>query len=150
MAIVLAVGVGSEFRATARKRWPASSRPRSGRRPAPEPLRSQLPPPRKHCPADEEIARTWPRFRGPGGLGISAYTNVPQTWDAKSGKGIVWKTPVPLPGNNSPVVWGKRVFLSGADQRRREVYCFDAERRQAALAAGRRPARRKAPPGRRR
>ena len=62
-----------------------------------------------------------------GRLGISAYTNVPETWDAKSGKGIVWKTPVPLPGNNSPVVWGKRVFLSGADQRRREVYCFDAD-----------------------
>ena len=76
---------------------------------------------------DEEIAKMWPRFRGPGGLGISAYTNVPETWDAKSGKGIVWKTPVPLPGNNSPVVWGKRVFLSGADQRRREVYCFDAD-----------------------
>jgi outer membrane protein assembly factor BamB len=78
-------------------------------------------------PTDEEIAKSWPRFRGPGGLGISAYANVPQTWDGKSGKGVVWKTPVPLPGNNSPVVWGKRVFLSGADQRRREVYCFDAE-----------------------
>jgi outer membrane protein assembly factor BamB len=79
-------------------------------------------------PTDAEIAKSWPRFRGPGGLGISAYANVPQTWDGKSGKGVVWKTPVPLPGNNSPVVWGKRVFLSGADQRRREVYCFDAER----------------------
>lgn len=78
-------------------------------------------------PTEEEMSRAWPRFRGPGGLGISAYTNVPETWDAKSGKGIVWKTPVPLPGNNSPVVWGKRVFLSGADQRRREVYCFDAD-----------------------
>jgi outer membrane protein assembly factor BamB len=53
--------------------------------------------------------------------------NVPETWDGKSGKGIVWKTPVSLPGNNSPVVWGKRVFLSGADERRREVYCFDAD-----------------------
>jgi len=76
--------------------------------------------------AEEEIAKMWPRFRGPGGLGISAYSNVPETWDAASGKGIVWKTPVPLPGNNSPVVWGERVFLSGADERRREVYCFDA------------------------
>jgi outer membrane protein assembly factor BamB len=34
---------------------------------------------------------------------------------------------VPLPGNNSPVVWGRRVFLSGADKTRREVYCFDAD-----------------------
>jgi outer membrane protein assembly factor BamB len=78
-------------------------------------------------PTDEEIAKAWPRFRGPGGLGVSAYTNVPETWDAKSGKGIKWKTPVPLPGNNSPVVWGNRVFLSGADQRRREVYCYNAD-----------------------
>ena len=78
-------------------------------------------------PAEDETARAWPRFRGPGGLGISAFTDVPETWDAKSGKGILWKTPVPLPGNNSPVVWGSRVFLSGADQRRREVFCFDAD-----------------------
>jgi outer membrane protein assembly factor BamB len=78
-------------------------------------------------PSDADVAKAWPRFRGPGGLGISAYSNVPDAWDAAKGKGIAWKTPVPLPGNNSPVVWGKRVFLSGADQRRREVYCFDAD-----------------------
>jgi len=77
-------------------------------------------------PAAEEIQRYWPRFRGPGGRGISAYTDVPKTWDAASGKNILWKTKVPLPGNNSPVVWGDRVFLSGADEKRREVYCFDA------------------------
>lgn len=71
-------------------------------------------------------ARMWPRFRGPGGLGISAYANVPVSWDGRSGKNILWKSPVPLPGNNSPVVWGDRVFLSGADETRREVYCFDA------------------------
>ena len=78
-------------------------------------------------PSDAEVAKAWPRFRGPGGLGISAYTNVPDAWDAASGKNIVWKSPVPLPGNNSPVVWGKRVFLSGADKTQREVYCFDAD-----------------------
>jgi len=89
---------------------------------------SQNPPPEVGSSQDDaELAKAWPRFRGPGGLGISAYTNVPDAWDAASGKGILWKTPVPLPGNNSPVVWGKRVFLSGADQRRREVYCFDAD-----------------------
>jgi outer membrane protein assembly factor BamB len=27
---------------------------------------------------------------------------------------------------NSPVVWGDRVFLTGADKQRREVYCLDA------------------------
>ncbi|MBN2293789.1 MAG: PQQ-binding-like beta-propeller repeat protein [Pirellulales bacterium] len=78
-------------------------------------------------PTAEEIKKNWPRFRGPGGLGISAYENLPTTWDAVSGKSIVWKTPVPLPGHNSPVVWGDRVFLTGADKSRREIYAFDAK-----------------------
>jgi outer membrane protein assembly factor BamB len=78
-------------------------------------------------PSEEEIARMWPRFRGPHGSGVSAYTNVPDSWDDLSGKNIVWKQPVPLPGLNSPVVWGDRVFLSGATKDRREVYCFDAQ-----------------------
>ena len=43
-----------------------------------------------------------------------------------SGKNIRWKTPVPLPGANSAVVCGRRVFLSGATESRRKVYGFDA------------------------
>lgn len=74
----------------------------------------------------ETRARSWPRFRGPGGAGISAFAAAPTAWDDKSGKGIAWKTPVPLAGNNSPIVWKDRVFLSGADEKRREVYCFEA------------------------
>jgi len=77
-------------------------------------------------PSAEEIARQWPRFRGPAGLGVSAYTNVPPAWNGAGGEGILWKTPVPLPGENSPVVWGNRVFLTGATEEKREVYCFDA------------------------
>jgi outer membrane protein assembly factor BamB len=79
-------------------------------------------------PSEEEIAKMWPRFRGPGGLGISAYANVPAAWNGKSGEGILWKTPVPLPGNNSPVVWGDRVFLCGASETQRKVFCFDARK----------------------
>ena len=78
-------------------------------------------------PSDEEIRRNWPRFRGPGGLGTCAYTNIPTAWDGAAVRGILWKTPVPLPGHNSPVVWGNRIFLSGATEQRRQVFCFDAE-----------------------
>jgi len=78
-------------------------------------------------PSQEEIKKNWPRFRGPGGLGISAYTNVPSSWNGETGKGILWKTPVPLPGENSPIVWGNRVFLTGATESESEVYCFDAD-----------------------
>ena len=77
-------------------------------------------------PTDEEVAKYWASFRGPHGAAISAYTNVPTRWDAASGENVLWKTPVPLPGNNSPIVWGDRVFVSGADRNKREVYCFDA------------------------
>jgi len=77
-------------------------------------------------PSMEEIEKNWPSFRGPGGLGISAYTNVPANWNGKTGDGILWKTKVPLQGNNSPVVWEDRVFLSGADPNQNQVFCFDA------------------------
>jgi outer membrane protein assembly factor BamB len=78
-------------------------------------------------PSADEIARQWPRFRGPGGLGISHDANVPQTWDGKTGLNILWRTPLPLRGANSPVVWGKRVFCTGAAEKVREVFCFDAD-----------------------
>jgi outer membrane protein assembly factor BamB len=78
----------------------------------------------------EEMRQQWPRFRGPGGAGISAYTNVPIRWNGKTGEGILWESRVPLPGRNSPVVWKDRVFLSGADPNGRQVYCFDAAKGQ--------------------
>lgn len=72
-------------------------------------------------------SQNWTRFRGPEGTGVTECKNVPTQWDAPSGKGILWKTAVPLPGNNSPVVWDNRVFLTGATESKREVYCFDAD-----------------------
>ncbi len=77
-------------------------------------------------PSTEQISKNWPRFRGPGGLGISAYTNIPTRWDGKTGEGILWKTEIPLPGMNSPVVWEDRVFLSSADPNQQRVFCFNA------------------------
>jgi len=73
----------------------------------------------------DEVAKNWASFRGPNGAGISTHTNVPSRWDGKTSEGILWKTEIPLPGNNSPVVWGDRIFLSGADPNNRQVYCFD-------------------------
>jgi outer membrane protein assembly factor BamB/preprotein translocase subunit SecG len=67
----------------------------------------------------------FPNFRGPGGLGIAVQKNVPTNWDGASGENILWKSPVPLPGYNSPIIWGDKLFLTGADASKREVYCFD-------------------------
>ncbi len=77
-------------------------------------------------PTAEELKKNWPRFRGPGGAGISAFANEPTTWNAKTGENILWKAPVPIIGPNSPVLWGNRVFLCGATEKKREVYCYDA------------------------
>ena len=66
------------------------------------------------------------RFRGPDGGGVSVFTNIPTEWDGATGKGILWKTAVPLPGNNSPVIWNDRIFLCGATEQKQEVYCYDA------------------------
>jgi outer membrane protein assembly factor BamB len=77
-------------------------------------------------PSLAEFREQWPRFRGWDGNGFSAETNAPLTWDVKSGSGVLWKSPVPLPGFNSPIVWSNRVFVSGSDTTNRAVYCYDA------------------------
>jgi len=66
----------------------------------------------------------WPRFRGPNGAGISDATTVPAKWtDADYN----WKVPLPGLGHSSPVVWGKRIFLTSGDPAtaRRLALCLD-------------------------
>lgn len=46
-------------------------------------------------------------------------------WDAATGRNIFWKTAVPVRGNSSPLLWGNRIFLTGADADRQEVLCFE-------------------------
>ncbi|MCU0959764.1 MAG: PQQ-like beta-propeller repeat protein [Pirellulaceae bacterium] len=75
-----------------------------------------------------EVYRTqWPRFRGPTGSGVARFDEIPTTWNGPAGEGIGWKAAVPLPGNNSPLVWERRVLLSGATADEQAVFCFDTE-----------------------
>jgi len=76
-------------------------------------------------PGVEELARNWPRFRGYDGSGSAPAAQVPLDWDVAAGRGVAWKTPVPVTGYNSPVVWDGRVFLTGGDKKVRVVFCFD-------------------------
>ena len=80
----------------------------------------------RSLPTAEERARQWPSFRGHDGSGVAPTDDAPLTWDGTSGDHIVWKTRIPLPGASSPIVWGDRVFLTGATAQREEVYCLDA------------------------
>lgn len=74
----------------------------------------------------DEKRLQWHRFRGFGGGGVSPFTNIPTEWDGKTGQGILWKSPVPLVGNNSPIVWNDRVFLCGAMEGKLAIFCYDA------------------------
>ncbi|HEX5220951.1 MAG TPA: PQQ-binding-like beta-propeller repeat protein [Verrucomicrobiae bacterium] len=71
-------------------------------------------------PALAEFELNWPQFRGMNG---GTATNE-LGFDAKSAS-VIWKAPIPAPGFNSPVVWSNRVFISGGDAAKREVFCFD-------------------------
>jgi outer membrane protein assembly factor BamB len=95
-------------------------------------------------------ANDWPAWRGPTGLGYTEEKDLPLTWDAKKGTNILWKTLLhggsknnpdfTSPGWSSPIVWGKRIFLTTAtwpqgltDKERRtsiaehHVLCFQTE-----------------------
>ncbi len=76
-------------------------------------------------PTQQEINDNSASFRGPGGNGTVFQHGFPTSWNGSSGKNIRWKTAVPLQGYNSPVVWNDKIFLSGADASKREVFCFD-------------------------
>ncbi len=75
-------------------------------------------------PSKEEMQKNWPRFRGTGGLGISTQQNIHTNWNGESGEGILWKTEIILPGNNSPITWGDKVFMAGADKNEKAVFCY--------------------------
>ena len=64
-------------------------------------------------------------FRGNNSSGISSARGIPTNWDLKSKKNILWQSSIPKHGYNSPVINGRNVFLTGADQQARELYCFD-------------------------
>ena len=75
----------------------------------------------------EEMRENWPGFRGPEGNGVAVDADFPTEWDGPAGDNILWKIPIPHPGYNSPIIWEKKIFLSGADRNTQIVYCFDAD-----------------------
>ncbi|HOU30313.1 MAG TPA: PQQ-binding-like beta-propeller repeat protein [Bacteroidales bacterium] len=67
----------------------------------------------------------YPNFRGEGSRGIAGGEGYPTDWDGNTGKNIKWKVPVPKFGKSSPVIWGDKLFLTGAEGSVFEVYCYD-------------------------
>ena len=54
----------------------------------------------------------WNRLNLEYGSGVSAEKGLPEEWGEK--QNVRWKTPLPGRGHSSPVVWGKRVFVTTA------------------------------------
>lgn len=67
----------------------------------------------------------WPCFRGPDNLGVAGPGKFPTAWNAAAKQGITWQTEVVLEGKSSPILWGGRLFLTGADAKQQHVACFD-------------------------
>jgi len=76
-------------------------------------------------PTAKEVAENYATFRGIAGNGVVYKKNVPTKWNGTSKQNILWKIKTPLQGYNSPIIWGDKLFVSGADETKREVYCFD-------------------------
>lgn len=67
----------------------------------------------------------FPFFRGEGSRGIAGGTGYPTEWNGSEGKNIRWKIPLPKTGKSSPVIWGNKIFLTGAEGSDFELYCID-------------------------
>ena len=72
-------------------------------------------------------ASQWPAWRGAGGDGICAESNLPVHWTTN--QNVRWYVALPERGNSTPIVWSNRVFITQAISAlsRRTVICFDRQ-----------------------
>lgn len=57
-------------------------------------------------------ASNWPQWRGPDGQGVSVEKGLPDEWS--NTKNVKWKAPIEGRGFSSPIIWGKKIFLTTA------------------------------------
>jgi outer membrane protein assembly factor BamB len=65
-------------------------------------------------PVAETRQGSWPSFRGPQASGVAEDQHLPDRWNGKTGENILWQTPIPGLAHSSPVVWGRRIFVTSA------------------------------------
>ena len=72
------------------------------------------------------FGQEWTRFRGPNGTGIGDARKIPTSWtDADYN----WRIKLPAGGHGSPVLWGKKLFTTCADDDNADQYvlCVDSD-----------------------
>lgn len=75
-------------------------------------------------PSQDLLRANWPVFRGWGGGGRVSPGPWPTHWNGNTGESILWKTPIDLPGNSSPIIWQDKIFLTAATAQRRLLLCY--------------------------
>ena len=73
----------------------------------------------------EDFKKNQSTFRGFLGQGISFHKNIPTDWDGASGTNVKWKIALSKPGYNTPVIWGDKILIAGADKVSRIVSCYN-------------------------
>ena len=68
------------------------------------------------------FAANWPAWRYDGN-GVAPDKSTPVTWSKT--QNVRWRTPLPGPGNSSPIVWDRKVFITQASGDKRELMGFD-------------------------
>lgn len=69
-------------------------------------------------------AENWPRFRGPGGQGISSASSIPAVITRDQYR---WRVELPGGGPSSPVIWEDRIFLTcEGEDGARQLVCLSA------------------------
>ncbi|MCF8357430.1 MAG: PQQ-binding-like beta-propeller repeat protein [Prolixibacteraceae bacterium] len=81
--------------------------------------------PKVQYPSIKEINQQANSFRGPLGHGVFNAENVPVAWDVASGENVKWKVTVPVKGFSSPVIWNNKLFVTGASNAERWIYCYN-------------------------
>lgn len=73
---------------------------------------------------DPNAGANWPRWRGPQQNGHSDDAKLPVKFTVDD---VAWQTKLPGQGQSSPVIWGDRIFLTGALNKGAErlVFCVD-------------------------
>lgn len=82
------------------------------------------------APLRPAAADNWTRFLGKNGTGTSTLKGIPVTWSPAD---YAWDIKLPGEGHASPVIWGKKLFVTSAlgtgqeGGRIRYLFCLDAD-----------------------
>ena len=64
--------------------------------------------------ANTKAQQNWPSFRGDSAKGIAEGFTPVIEWDMETSENVLWKTPIPVLGHSSPIIWGDRIYVTTA------------------------------------